>query len=236
MASKLTPSKLSIFAWTAIFLLIGVLPARAGDVIDRIVATVNGHIILQSDWDDAVRYEAFIGGRPLDRITTEDRKAALDRLIDQELLRQQMHSSDPQHTADQEEVAKRIQEIRKQYSGAETDQGWQAALTRYQLTQNELQDRIGMQLDVMRLVALRLRPTVNIDAKTVESYYNQELLPQLRQSGSKEIPLAEVAPKIKELLTEQKVNQLLTAWLQNLRAESQIHTGALSPGSGGQEQ
>jgi peptidyl-prolyl cis-trans isomerase SurA len=236
MVSKMMTSKLSIFAGTAIFLLIGVLPAQAGDVIDRIVATVNGHIILQSDWDDAVRYEAFVGGRPLDRIPPEDRKSALDRLIDQELLRQQMHASDPQHTADEEEVATRIQEIRKQYAGAETDQGWQAVLARYQLTQNELKGRIGLQLDVMRLVALRLRPTVNIDAKTVESYYNQELLPQLRQSGAKEIPLAEVAPKIKELLTEQKVNQLLTAWLQNLRAESQIHTGVVSPGSGGQAQ
>ena len=28
--------------------------ARAGEVIDRIVATVNGHIILQSDWNDAL--------------------------------------------------------------------------------------------------------------------------------------------------------------------------------------
>ena len=28
---------------------------RAADIVDRIVATVNGHVILQSDWDDAIR-------------------------------------------------------------------------------------------------------------------------------------------------------------------------------------
>ena len=42
-------------------------PAAAAEVIDRIVATVNGHIILQSDWEDALRYEAFSSGRPLDQ-------------------------------------------------------------------------------------------------------------------------------------------------------------------------
>lgn len=40
-------------------------PAAAGEVIDRIVATVNGHIILQSDWDQGLRYEALLSGRPL---------------------------------------------------------------------------------------------------------------------------------------------------------------------------
>ena len=38
----------------------------SAEVIDRIVATVNGQIILQSDWEDALRYEAFSNGRPLD--------------------------------------------------------------------------------------------------------------------------------------------------------------------------
>src|SRR5437867_719595 len=69
------------------------LPARASDIIDRIVATVNGHAILQSDWEEAIRYEAFIDGRQLDKLTADDRKATLDRLIDQELLREQVRSS-----------------------------------------------------------------------------------------------------------------------------------------------
>ena len=48
--------------------------AYAADVIDRVVATVNGHVILQSDWDDAVRFEAFVDGRPLDQITAANVK------------------------------------------------------------------------------------------------------------------------------------------------------------------
>jgi hypothetical protein len=209
---------------TCIILLLAIaLPARAGDVLDRIVATVNNHIILQSEWQDAVRYESFVAGRALDQLQPGDRKAALDRLIDQELLREQMRSSGFPHASD-EEVEKRIQEIRKQYLGAETAAGWQAALTRYGLTENELKKRVSLQVDLMGLVDSRLRPNVVIDSKSIESYYNQELLPQLRQSGAQQVPLAEVTPKIKELLTQQKMNQMLVAWLQDLRSGSRIST------------
>jgi peptidyl-prolyl cis-trans isomerase SurA len=206
--------------------------ATAGVIVDRIVATVNGHIILQSDWGDAIRYEAFIAGRKTSDSTVEDRKAALDRLIDQELLKEQMHANDfPQAT--EEEIAKRLQDVRKLYPEAKTPEEWQAVMAAQGVTEAGLKDRIAMQLNLMRLVDSRLRPNVNVDNKSIESYYNQELLPQLLQSGAGAVALSEVSGKIKELLTEQKVNQLLVAWLQNLRAGSQIHTSAM-PDAGSQ--
>jgi hypothetical protein len=206
------------------------LPARAGDVLDRIVATVNNHIILQSEWQDAVRYEAFVAGRALDRVQAADRKAALDHLIDQELLREQMRSSGFPH-AGSEEVEKSLQEIRKRYA-ADAEAGWDAALKRYGLTEQELKKRVALQVDLLGLVDSRLRPNVVIDSKSIESYYSQELLPQLRQSGAEQVPLAQVTPKIRELLTQQKMNELLVAWLQDLRSGSRIRTEAGPPESG----
>jgi len=204
-------------------LLAGALPSRAADVLDRIVATVNGHIILQSDWEAAIRYAALADHRQLDQISPEERKAALDRLIDQELLQEQMRSSDVRH-ATSDEVAQRVQEIRKQYAQVQDDHDWRNLLGRYGLSEGELEQRVALQLELTRLVDVRLRPGVDIDAQSIESYYNQELLPQLRQSGAKEVPLADVSPKIKELLTQQRVSQLLVAWLQNLRSGSDIQT------------
>src|SRR5277367_729962 len=146
------------------------LPAHAGDVLDRIVATVNNHIILQSEWQDAVRYEAFIAGRSLDQVQAGDRKAALDHLIDQELLREQMRSSGFPH-ARGEEVEKNVQELRKRYT-ANAEAGWEAALKRYRLTEKELKKRVALQVDLIGLVDSRLRPNVVIDSKSIESYYN----------------------------------------------------------------
>jgi peptidyl-prolyl cis-trans isomerase SurA len=209
------------FLWVAAF-------ARAGDVLDRIVATVNGRIILQSDWDDAVRSEAFIDNRPLEQTTWSDRKAALDRLIDQELLREQMRTSDFPQASDKE-IDQRVEDVRKQYPAATTEEGWQKALASYGLTQSALRDRVALQLNLTRLIDARLRPSVDVDEKSIERYYNQELLPQLRQSGAREVALAEITPKIIELLTEQKVSELLTSWLRNLRASSEIHDMSISP-------
>jgi peptidyl-prolyl cis-trans isomerase SurA len=214
-----------------LLLLAASLPVRAGDVVDRIVATVNGHIILQSDWEDALRFEAFTSNRSLNQLTPEDRKASLDRLIDQELLREQMHSSESlQATA--QELDQRIAEIRKQYAVAQNEQGWRALLERSRLTESGLRERISAEIAALRLVDARIRPAVNIDSKSIESYYNHELLPQLRQSGAKEVPLVDVGPKIKELLTQQKMNELLLAWLQNLRAGSNISTETASDAGG----
>jgi len=210
-------------------------PRSDAEVIDRIVAIVNGHVILQSDWEDSLCYEAFSSGRPLDQLTAADRKTALDHLIDQELLREQLRAPDSSH-ASPEQVAQRVAEIRKQYPNAETESGLQALLERYGLNQEDLKNRVAAQLDLMSLVDSRLRPAVNIDNKSIASYYQQELLPQLHESGGQSVPLAEVSGKIKELLTQKKITQLLTAWLQSLRAGSQIRSQALTavPGVRGQ--
>jgi hypothetical protein len=206
--------------------------ARAGDVIDRIVATVNGHPILQSDWEEAIAYEAFIDGRSLDALTPADRKATLDRLIDQELLREQVQPF-AASKENQAELDQRIQEIRKLYPGAETDEGWRNLLSRHGLNEKELEHRVAQQLDLFRFVDARLRPGIQIDPQSIEIYYQETLVPQVRKSGSQPAPLAEVTPEIKELLTQKKMNDLLTAWLQNLRAESQIRSATTFPTSPG---
>lgn len=205
------------------------LSAHAGEVLDRIVATVNGRIILQSDWDDAVRYESFIGGYPLNGSIALDRKAVLDRLIDQELLREQMRSTDAKHAAQAAEVLQQLQAVRKQYPEAVDDAGWHKLLRRYNLNEDILRDHIATQIEITRLVDDRLLPNVQVDANSIETYYNQSLLPQLRKSGAADVPLAEVTVKIKELLTQQRLDQMLADWLQTLRASAEIHVEGISP-------
>jgi peptidyl-prolyl cis-trans isomerase SurA len=206
------------------FLLLGAFcipSAHAGEVIDRIVATVNGHLILQSDWDEDLCYEALLTNRPLDKFTDDDRRAVLDRLIDQELLREQMKSADFRRATDQEANA-RIADARKQYPQATSADAWHQLLVQYHLTEADLLTHVRQEIDVMRLVEARLRPGVQIDSKSIEAYYRDQFVPKLKESGASEVPLAEVSGKIRELLTEQKVSELLVSWLQTLRSESQV--------------
>ncbi|HEV3512767.1 MAG TPA: SurA N-terminal domain-containing protein [Candidatus Sulfotelmatobacter sp.] len=207
--------------------------ARAADVIDRIVATVNGHIILQSDWDEALCYEALLSGRSVAQFSDDDRRATLDRLIDQELLGEQMKSASFQH-ASEAEAANQVAEARKLYPEAATAEGWQAVLARFGLTEKALVAHVQQQIDLMRLVDARLRPAVQIDSKSIEAYYREKFVPQLKQSGAGDVSLADVSGKIRELLTQEKVNELMVSWLQSLRSESKVIVpgASESPGEG----
>jgi len=203
--------------------------ARAqGQVIDRIVATVNGQVILQSDWDESLCYEALLTNRRLDEFTDDDKRAVLDRLIDQELLREQMKSADFRHASD-DEVNARVTDARKQYPQAASDAAWQALLAHYHLTEKDLVTHVRQQIDVMRLVDARLRPAAQVDSRSIEAYYRDQFVPKLKQAGASEVPLAEVSAKIRELLTQEKVSELLVSWLQTLRSEGQVRVPGATP-------
>jgi hypothetical protein len=220
------------FGLTLLILAIAPITAHAAapQVIDRIVATVNGRIILQSDLDEALSYEALLSNRPLAGFSEADRRTVLDRLIDQELLREQMKSADFRHARD-EEVTARVAEARKQYSQAENDAVWQTVLAQYHISEKDLLAHVRQQIDLMRLVDARLRPAVQIDSKSIEAYYRDQFVPQLKESGAHEVPLDEVSSKIRELLTQQKVSQMLVSWLQTLRSEGEVHLPGATPAS-----
>jgi peptidyl-prolyl cis-trans isomerase SurA len=228
----LTPGQRKITAVLALLLALFLASAHraAAEVIDRIVATVNGRIILQSDLDEALCYEALLTNRSLAAFTDDDRRAVLDRLIDQELLREQMSSAEFRHATDTE-VAARIADARKQYPQAASDDSWRSLLARYHITEKDIFAHVQQQIDVMRLVDARLRPAVQIDAKSIEAYYRDQFVPKLRQIGASEVPLAEVSAKIRELLTQQKVSEMLVSWLQTLRSEGQVHIPGVTPSS-----
>lgn len=201
--------------------------AFSGQVIDRVVANVNGHVVLQSDWEQEVAFEAFSDVREPDSFTSAERNAALGRLIDQELLREQVRPSQPPPA---EQIAARITEVRKLHSDCASEEGWQAKLQRYGLTQSALEKHFGDQIQLMKLVEDRLRPSIQIDQKAVETYYHDQVLPEMKRAGKNTAPLTEVFGRIKDLLAERKMNELLSGWLASLRSESHILTPEANAG------
>ena len=111
-------------------LLPAAMPLVAGEVIDGVVATVNRQPIFQSDWDEAICFEAFMQQKPLNQVTQADRISALQRLIDRQLLRSQM--ADPTYMQpSQEELRQDMAKLRAQVPGGADDEKWQAVLANY---------------------------------------------------------------------------------------------------------
>jgi hypothetical protein len=141
-----------------------------------------------------------------------------------------MKSADFRH-ATESEVTSRIAEARKLYPQATADDAWQSLLADYHVTEKDLRARVQQEIDLMRLVDARLRPAVQIDSKSVEAYYRDQFVPKLKQSGASDVALADVSAKIRELLTEQRVSEMLVSWLQTLRSESQVRLPGITPPS-----
>jgi hypothetical protein len=203
------------------------LPSFAGQIVDRVVTNVNGHVVLQSDWEQEVAFEALAAGRDPASFTTEERKAALDRLIDQELLREQVR---PWQSIPVDQIATRKAEVRKANPDTASEAGWLAKLQRYGLTEHDLEKRLSDEVQLMKSVEDRLRPSIQIDQAAVENYYHNQLIPEMQKAGARTAPLNEVFGQIKNLLAEKKMNELLTGWLANLRTASHINPPESSAG------
>ena len=224
-----------LIRWTILVVsLLASIVLRAGEVLDRMVATVNGHVILQSDWDEELRFECFMSGHTLPDVSTDEKEAALDRLIDQEVLREQMRLMDSKPAA--------AEQIEKQMYALKTDQlrqhaggSWQTALSRYQLTDKIIENHVAAELEQFQLIDTRFRPSIQVSAAEIEKYYREQLVPKLPPSDP--VSLADASPKIREILVQEKMNQMLNSWLETLRSQAQIRiTSASSSTNGGRSQ
>lgn len=218
-----------------ILLLLAGTAARAGEVIDRILVVVNDEVILESDLEAAVRYEALLNGKPLSKVAAADRHDALSRLVDQTLILQQMRQAEVQPPTP-EELAAEVQRVRRQLPGGGDDRTWAATLESYGLTADEFAYRAGIQVEITRFIDLRFRPMVRVDRAAIEQYYNEKFLPKLKVRGATSPPpLSQVEPTIENVLVEQQIGQLLTAWLATLRNQSDIrlHPEVQEPGRQG---
>lgn len=199
--------------------------SRAAEVIDGIVATVNQAAILQSDVEEAASYEALVDGRPAAPLDRATRQVTLDRLIDQELLRQQIGANLLAPPAG--EMAERLRQLRQQLPGGQTTEGWRAALARYGLSESEVQERLRMQMQISRYIDQRLRPGIHVDSASVQEYYRDQLLPELAKAGVEGVPtLRQVRQQIEEILVQQRMSEELSSWLRSLREQSRVRLGA----------
>ena len=219
--------RLQNFAMCALLLLPAA--AFAGEVIDGVVAAVSRQPVLQSDWDDATRFEAFMQQKPLAAVNERDRVAALQRLIDRRLLESQMNDRNA-FAPSREEVRSTISKVRAQIPAAKDEAGWLGVLASYNLTEREVEEHLRVETQMMNFIEVRLRPNVHVQPEEVEAYYRAQLLPDLERAGVKVVTLEEVSPRIRELLVQQHMDELLDAWLHNLRQQTPVQSTIPLPG------
>ncbi|HZR64194.1 MAG TPA: hypothetical protein VFA85_03545 [Terriglobales bacterium] len=189
------------------------------DVLDRTVASVNGHVILFSDWNDEMRFECFASGGSVADLTAEEKQAALQRLIDQELLKEQLRLTD-ERPVEEEKLEKQIASLKDDYLRQHPGESWETALAKYHLSAKFIRNHVASELQELQLIDARFRPSAQVSAAEIDSYYKDQFVPKLPASDPVSLP--DATPKIREILVQGKIDQMLSSWLQTLRSQAQI--------------
>ena len=79
------------------------------------------------------------------------------------------------------------------------------------------------QLTALRFIDYRFRPGVQVLPAEVRDYYEKRFLAQSRAAGvAHDPPFEEVAERIEKILTEEKVDRMLDAWMKDARSRTRI--------------
>jgi peptidyl-prolyl cis-trans isomerase SurA len=194
-------------------------------VLDHVVAVINGSVILQSDVEEEMAYAVLQPFSINSARNTPQR--ALQRLIDRDLILQQMQTTQTVTPPTPEEVQQRLTELRGVIPDCaryhcQTDAGWQDFLSAKGLTEKEVQAHWSQRMLILSFIQSRFGSGVRITPAEIANYYNKTLVPQFHDQPVKPPPLATVSSRIEEILLQQRVSSLLLEWLQSLKSEGSV--------------
>lgn len=160
-------------------------------VIDRVAVVVGKTVITESEIDENLRLTAMLNGEPVN-VTPQNRRAAAERLVDQELLRKEMQAG-----ANQPPTSAEGDKLLQQYSREHPN--YRAELAKYGVSEADLKNELLWQLQVMRFTDYRFGN--QLPGSTVQSADRSAGEPA---SGG------------------QSVDQQLEAWLKQARENAKV--------------
>jgi peptidyl-prolyl cis-trans isomerase SurA len=194
-----------------------------GVVLDRVIAVVNGDVILESDVDEERRFEEI---QPYRSLTDSTREKMIERLVDRTLILQQS-ALEPEDAISDQQLDAQLATLRKDIPGCkqyecETAAGWQKFLGGHGFTVEEFGDRWRKRMELLKFIELRFRNGINISDDQIKAYYEKLMLPEYARRNVTPPELKTIANRIEEVLLQQEVGALLEDWLKSLRAQGNV--------------
>jgi hypothetical protein len=185
--------------WT-LFLTVALVSATHAAVLDRLAMVVGNQVFTEGEVQDEVRLTQFLNQQPLD-LGPEQRRAAAERLVDQQLIRNEMqiggYPQPPQSEADA-----MLRNFRQEHYRSIAQ--FRAALEKYGITEEQLKQHLLWQLAAVRFTDARFRP---IPAPTLPA------------------PSIQTADRLRagaDAPAGNSVDQQMDAWLKTARSQIRI--------------
>lgn len=180
-------------------------------VVERVVAIVNGEVILLSELESALsplrkQYEVTYEGEELVNKLNQAKEEILNKLIETKILLQEAKSRSIEAGA--KEVSAMLENVKKTFASEEK---FTEALKEQKLTLTQFSERLENQLRIKRLVDQEVKLKAGVDIEEIRNYYetNKDEFFHKTQYRIKHIlikdkPGEEVEKKAQEVLAKVK--------------------------------
>ena len=184
----------------------------AQEVVDRIVARVENDIILLSDVRELKEYQELVNGK------SESESAILDRLIDQWIVRSEAEVSRFPEPKD----AEIDQEVSRLVKSFATPEEYEARKKQSGLNDAEVRKIVAAQLYLNNYLDSRFRPSVQIDEKAIEDFYQNAVVPRAKAHGQEPPTLDDSRDIIQDALVQSDIDEQANRWLKESRARLHV--------------
>jgi hypothetical protein len=195
--------------------------AAGAEIMDRVAAAVGNYAITESEVRRQLALEALIDLRPPgDAVDAAQRRAALDRLIDRELVQSEIEVANFP-AAEESTVLAEFADLQRQtfWNGL----SFSSALKAYGLEEEDVQEFLREKNSFLGFIDFRFKTGLQVPAEEIEAYYKNVYRPEFQKVNKSEPPLLdEVADQIAEIVREQLVEPLVMEWLSELRIRARV--------------
>lgn len=209
-------------------------PRAAAETLDEVVASIENVALTQSDVERAYRLERLLNGqKPEGRPDAATFEQVLDRLVDQKLLIVEAEAEGLKAADFAAPAAQMLEEVRKHFANEEE---FASAIRSLGMSEAQVLEHLEEAQRVLHVIDVRLRPAAWVEASDIEAYYRDTFVPEQSRRGVEPPPLAEVEEKLREILLQGKIDDLLKTWLGELKSSRRvrmlIRTAASAPRQG----
>jgi hypothetical protein len=188
-------------------------PAAAqGKEIDGIAARIGSDVVTESEVRQLEEYQRMMEGQAQSRATV------IQELVDQWIVRSEAATTNfPHPTAG--EVAQEFQALVKQFTSLDK---LQKRVGEMGLTAEEVRQMLERQLYYTRFLNYKFHAAADVTSAQIEAYYQKDFTAELEKRGVAVPPLDKVEAQIRELLTQEAINEKAAQWLADAKAKLKI--------------
>jgi parvulin-like peptidyl-prolyl isomerase len=185
---------------------------RTSRVVDRVVARIEDDVILLSQVRELAAFQRLVDGRA----ESDDR--LLSELIEQWVVQTEAAASHFPQPA-QSEVDREQARLAGQFA---TPEAYAAKLRELGLSATAVRRMLTRQIYLARYLDYKFRPSVQIEAGQIQTYYQKELLPELAKKNQPVPPETSVEAEIREVLIQREISNRTAKWLDDTKQRLKI--------------